>query len=593
MSLRRKLFGLFAFTVIVSVTAVTWIAFAMTRRAFERADSERASALVAQFRREFNRQGEDVARRVGAVAGGDAATRMATAVSRGEPDYGAFLNDARDAAAVQRLEFLEFLDAQGTIVSSAQAPATFGYKESVPVLPLPKAAFLRQETLPNGPALCLCAARQLVVDSNSLYVVGGIRLDKEFLDGLELPAGSRAMLYANLSSGFSQQALISASPKEGEAEQLEPLIVRAQQPNVGEASAVVHYTPRTADDETVQAISLFGEHSQPLAELLIANSRRAYVELAQQIATAAVLAAIVGLFLAVLFSGWASARVTRPIEQLATAARDIAGGNWSAYVPVTSADEIGQLADAFNHMTHELLEQRDRLMQSERVAAWRELARRLAHELKNPLFPLQLTVENLVRAREQSPEQFEEIFRESTATLLGEISNLKQIISRFSEFSRMPKPQFQPVRLNEVVQNAARLFQAQFSSSDRPAITCKLELAEKMDPVSGDPDLLHRAISNLVLNALDAMPGGGALTLRTRQEETRVIVEVADTGVGITPEESARLFTPYYTSKPHGTGLGLAVAQSIVSDHGGKIRVRSEPGSGTTFVIELPRDEKS
>ena len=128
---------------------------------------------------------------------------------------------------------------------------------------------------------------------------------------------------------------------------------------------------------------------------------------------------------------------------------------------MNSSDELGALAESFNRMTGELLEQRERLVQAERVAAWRELARRLAHELKNPLFPLQLTVENLVRARQQSPEQFDEVFRESSSTLLAEIANLKTIISRFSEFSRMPQPQFQRVQINEIVQKVARLLQAQ------------------------------------------------------------------------------------------------------------------------------------
>ncbi len=239
-------------------------------------------------------------------------------------------------------------------------------------------------------------------------------------------------------------------------------------------------------------------------------------------------------------------------------------------------------------MTHELLEQRERLVQTERVAAWRDLARRLAHELKNPLFPLQLTVENLTRARQQSPEEFEEIFRESSSTLLAEIANLKAIISRFSEFSKMPQPQLQRVQLNDVIHGVGRLFQAQLQSSNRPAITYNLALDEHLEPIAADPELLHRAISNLVLNAMDAMPQGGTLTLRTRQDGDRVYLEVTDTGSGLTAEECERLFTPYYTSKQHGTGLGLAIVQSVVTDHGGRIRVQSSPGRGTTFQIELP-----
>jgi signal transduction histidine kinase len=210
--------------------------------------------------------------------------------------------------------------------------------------------------------------------------------------------------------------------------------------------------------------------------------------------------------------------------------------------------------------------------------------------LKNPLFPLQLTVENLVRARSQNPAIFEEIFRESSATLLAEIGNLKQIISRFSEFSKMPQPQLQPVIMNDVVEGVARLFQAQLETREGGTITCKLELAASREPVAADAELLHRALSNLVLNAMDAMPHGGTLTLRTRDSENRVRLEVADTGVGLTREECDRLFTPYYTSKQHGTGLGLAIVQSVTSDHGGTISVQSQPQHGTTFLVELPRN---
>jgi two-component system nitrogen regulation sensor histidine kinase NtrY len=209
--------------------------------------------------------------------------------------------------------------------------------------------------------------------------------------------------------------------------------------------------------------------------------------------------------------------------------------------------------------------------------------------LKNPLFPLQLTVENLVRAHAQNPAIFEEMFRESTATLLAEISNLKSTIGRFSEFSRMPQPNYQQLELNELVQQVARVFQAQWQSGGK--IDCRLELDKNVPPIAADADLLHRAISNLVLNAMDAMPVGGTITLATsRRENERVGLEVRDTGTGLTPEECERLFTPYYTTKQHGTGLGLAIVQSIISDHHGTISVRSAAGQGTVFTIELPRN---
>ncbi|MGA8491572.1 MAG: ATP-binding protein [Terriglobales bacterium] len=589
MILRRKLLAVFAVTVLVSVGAVAWSISLLTRRAFEKANEERAAALIAQFRREFNRQGEEVTRRVESIAASEEATRTALAMSHGSPDYGAYLDEAKKVAESQQLDFLEFVDSQANIISSAQWPAKFGYKEAVVASsPIPKDAFLKQEELPDGAALGLFAVREVTLSEKPLFVIGGRRIDKDFLASLELPPGTRAMFYQNLGTGFSAQFLIGAAGTVQQADRIAPLIQQLQlQPR--ETAMLVHWSSNPADDETIDAFPLNGQDKQLLGVLLIGNSRRPYVELRQQIRSVALLCGGGGILLAILLSGWAAARVTRPVEQLAQAAREVATGNWNAQVAVTSSDELGELAESFNRMTRELLAQKEHLLQTERVAAWRELARRLAHELKNPLFPLQLTVENLLRARQQSPQQFEEIFQESSSTLLAEIANLKAIISRFSEFARMPQPQIQQVQLNDIVQNVSRLFQAQLHSPERTPIDCKLDLAEPMEPIAADPDLLHRALSNLVLNAMDAMPKGGTLTLRTRQNNDFSQVEVSDTGTGLTPEECERLFTPYYTSKPHGTGLGLAIVQSVISDHGGTISVRSESGRGSTFVIELPR----
>jgi nitrogen fixation/metabolism regulation signal transduction histidine kinase len=322
--------------------------------------------------------------------------------------------------------------------------------------------------------------------------------------------------------------------------------------------------------------------------LLVGSSRRPLIELQRQVISTAMLVGGVGILAAVLASLWFAARVTRPVVSLAEAARRVAAGDLNAKVEVESSDELGELAASFNRMTEDLMQQKERTLQAERVAAWRELARRLAHELKNPLFPLQVTVENLMRAKEKSPEMFEEVFHESTVTLLEEINNLKTIIGRFSEFSRMPQPQRHPMQVNDVVRSVLRVFQAQLQSKNQ--IVVHTELAEALPEISADSDLLHRALQNLVLNAIDAMSQGGELTIRTASLGDRVELSVSDTGSGLTQEECGRLFTPYYTTKQHGTGLGLAIVQSVVSDHGGKISVESTKEKGTTFRMELPCD---
>jgi len=594
MMFRRKLLAVLALTVFLSVAAVAWLVSAVTRRAFDRNDNERTAALVTEFRREFNRQGEDVARRVEAISASEAVNRMILALSRSPADTGPYFELAKTTAENRQLDFLEFLQSDGTIVSSAQWPARFGYQESE-IDSLNKAgqpAFLKQENLPAGSALGLFAVRTAGAGEHAIYLIGGRRVDKTFLSGLDFPAGTRGLLYENRGGRFSAQLLTGQSGEDNTrlAAKLEPLVSAVLQSG-REATALIEWSGDRGEDEEFYAIPLEGAgRDRPLlAILLIGNSRRAYVGLIRHIGSAALLVAVGGILLAILLSSWAAARVTRPVEQLANAAREVAAGNWDTRVEVNGDDELGQLADSFNRMTTELLGQRERLVQAERVAAWRDLARRLAHELKNPLFPLLLTVENLVRARQQNPEQFEEMFRESARTLLAEISNLKGIVDRFSEFSRMPQPQLQRVQLNDLVRGVMQLFQAQLNRSGSPRIDCRVQLDPHLEPVLLDAELLHRAISNLVLNAVEAMPQGGALTVRTRNEDGKVVVEVADTGAGLTEEDRERIFTPYYTSKKNGTGLGLAIVQSVVSDHRGRIRVHSEKGRGTTFAIELAR----
>jgi two-component system, NtrC family, nitrogen regulation sensor histidine kinase NtrY len=594
MTFRRKLVIVFALTVFFSVAGVALVVLAITRNAFEKTEDQQTTALVTQFQREFDHRGEDVARRVERIAGLDVVLRMATA-NHTTADSAEYLNLAHSIAESWQLDFLEFLDEDGKVISSAQSPAKFGYPdaafESLARLNQ-QPAFLKLEELQDSNDLGLFAVRATRVGDHPLYVIGGRRLDKDFLCGLDLPPGMRVLLYENRTEHFSAESLLDPVAGKNATHPADKFagLVEAVQRSGREMIGVVKWSQDATAEEMFHAIPLRGAGTERalLGILLIGNSRAAYAELKRQIRNSALLVGGAGIFLAILLSSWAAGRVTRPVEQLAQAARDVAGGNWNSQVEVRGKDEIGQLAMSFNRMTTELQTQKERLVQTERVAAWRELARRLAHELKNPLFPLQLTVENLVRARTQAPEQFEEVFRESASTLLAEISNLKQIIGRFSEFSKMPQPQLQKVQVNEIVRGAAQLFQAQLQAPARKAIHCSLDFDENLESIEADPELLHRAVSNLVLNAMDAMPEGGTLTLRTRGDHGKVFIEVSDTGSGMTPEECERIFTPYYTSKQHGTGLGLAIVQSVISDHGGRVSVRSDPGRGSTFVIELP-----
>jgi two-component system, NtrC family, nitrogen regulation sensor histidine kinase NtrY len=582
MTFRRKLLAAFALMVFFSVGVVTWTVLLRTRQAFERAEADRTAALVEQLRKEFQRRGEQVTARVEDVARSETAIRMASDLVHGaEP--GGYLTEAKSLADTYQLEFLELVQRDGTIISSAQWPGRFGYKVSLPSTNQ-KTAFLRLQELPAGVTLGSFALRQ-VGAGDSVFVLGGEPMDSDFLSSLSLPVGSRAILYRNPGTDFQPQAMLTAGEKIQDPAKLASLIARVQQSGT-DASENIYWSRRVADSESFQGIALKGEDGSVLGVLLIGSSRKNFVDLQHHIRTVGFVVGGIGVLLAIVLSGWIAARVTRPVEELATAAAEVASGDWNRQVAVTSRDEIGQLAESFNRMTRELLDQRDRLVQTERVAAWRELARRLAHELKNPLFPLQITVENLIRAR--GTEHFDEVLTESASTLLAELANLKLIIGRFSDFSKMPQPQFQRVQINDLIGRIIALHEAQFSAPGRAQVTARVELDSTLPEIDADPELLHRVFANLVLNAMDAMPQGGTLSLRTLQQGDRIRIEVSDSGVGLTPEESSRLFTPYYTTKQHGTGLGLAIAQSVISDHHGTITVESVQGHGAKFVIELP-----
>lgn len=585
MNFRRRLLGVFSVIIVATVVAIGWIISTRTREVFERVDNERTQAIIQQFQREFQRQGEEVAARVKSIAGTDSVNRMALDLAHGG-DPSTYLTEAAQQAATHQLDFLEFLSADGSIISSAQWPARFGYKEPVDTFVADK-PFLKRETLQDGTALGLFSFLAVRVGDQPIYILGGERLDQQFLSSLTLPSGMRAFLYRNEPGSFKSADLIGADPNAPDLDKLAPLIRRVQHTGQ-EATKIVHWTSNLRDAETVNAFPLKGDDGHLLGVLLLAHSRHALVQFLYDIRAVTFVVGGAGILVAILLSIWLAARFTRPVEELAQAARAVGSGDWNTHVDIPNTDELGQLADAFNSMTREIISQRERLLQAERVAAWRELARRLAHELKNPLFPLQITVENLLRARELPPAEFDEVFRESTATLLAEIANLKSIIGRFSDFSKMPQPQLQRVQVNDLLKRVVTLHEVQFTSGANP-VRMELDLDLSLPEIDADPELLHRVFSNLLLNALDAMRDGGTITLRTRSQGENIGIEIADTGSGLTPEERSRIFTPYYTSKQHGTGLGLAIVQSVISDHKGSVSVESELGKGTTFKINLPK----
>ena len=592
MSFRAKLFWIFLVTVLASVSVVAYGVVHYTQGAFEEMDAQRTEALVAQFNKEFEQGGDGVVQQVENIANSEITLKVAIDLARPNADQSLYVHDAIGVSQDHGLDFVEFVNSDGTLISSAQYPARVGYKNDWVTATANwrgSRAFLKKEELLDGVALSVAAVRTVSGGNDkNLYVIGGRRLNQNFLASLVLPSGMRALLYRNLEPGFVEGALTDVNGSADHPDRFRGLIEQVQR-NPQPVVRTINWTADAASAEAFHAMPLPGRNNELLGVLLVGSSRKELVLLTRRIVTIAAVVAAAAILVGLLVSLWVAARITRPVEELAAGAREVATGRWDTRIDVRGTDEIGQLGTAFNDMTRTLAVQKERLVQTERVAAWRELARRLAHELRNPLFPMQITVENMQRAKQLEAKQFLEVFNESTATLKTELANLNAIVGRFSDFSKMPTPQFAKVNVNEILRAAVRLFEAQFNAVGKPTITTEFFLTEPLPEIDADADLLHKAFQNLVLNALDAMPAGGTLTLRTFEREHNIRIEVADTGKGLTPEECSRLFTPYYTTKQLGTGLGLAIVQAVVSDHHGTISVTSDEGRGTSFKIELPQ----
>jgi nitrogen fixation/metabolism regulation signal transduction histidine kinase len=285
-------------------------------------------------------------------------------------------------------------------------------------------------------------------------------------------------------------------------------------------------------------------------------------------------------------------RISHPITELARATERIAKGDLTHRVSVNAKDEIRSLISSFNNMTQELLENKRDLIRTQRIAAWREVARRIAHEIKNPLTPIEIAIYRL-KKRLGIDTREHEVIEECLDSILKEVSTLKNIAQEFSSFAKLPEPKFQDLDPNEAIRSVLGLYASSFEN-----IEITTEYAANLPSVMADDDQIRRVLENLVKNALEAMPRGGRLTVTTSLVELDttdrgkyVRIEISDTGSGIPEDLKDKIFDPYFTTKQTGTGLGLAMAYRIVEDHAGKIAFTTG-SAGTTFIVELPIDRK-
>ena len=299
------------------------------------------------------------------------------------------------------------------------------------------------------------------------------------------------------------------------------------------------------------------------------------------------------LFITTLITGFFVWRFTRPIKQLAIAARNVAAGNFAVQVETERRDEMGTLATAFNEMTAKLGRAREletQLHQAEKGAVVGRLAAAIAHEIRNPLNYINLTLDHLRSSFAPDDPQKKTTFVRLTDQLKTEVARINRHISDFLKYSRPTKLELQDVDIREEAEDALRLVEARASEC---GIETTIVQEEVLPAVMADRESLRSVFTNLVINAVEAIDGeGGRVSIKlSNTNNNSVKVEISDTGCGIAAEDISKVFEPYFSTKETGTGLGLAIVKKAVDDHGGTISVASKQGSGTTFTIILPAKE--
>jgi signal transduction histidine kinase len=281
---------------------------------------------------------------------------------------------------------------------------------------------------------------------------------------------------------------------------------------------------------------------------------------------------------------WMAERIADPVNRLTRATRRIARGDLDARIAATSSDELRRLVDDFNQMAADLKRQRAELERTQRLEAWADMARQVAHDIKNPLTPIQLSAEHARRVNIDRGRPLSPVLDECVNAILGQVTLLRQISAEFSSFASSPTPRPESTDIAALIHEVVEPYRTGLAGR----VTIVVDAAAGVPTITIDRTLFSRALTNVIENALHAMPGGGKLTVSCRLSTGHVVVEVSDTGVGMDADALAKIFEPYFSTKATGTGLGLTIAKRNIELNGGAISVASRRGVGTTVTMTLP-----
>ena len=511
---------------------------------------QRVAALVSVIRADLDQRSGGIALRLAALRDAIARdNRFRVAVLQGgERTY--LLDYAGDAMRLAGLSLLQIQDETGRIVSSGHFRNE--YDQSDPALPrllaaAPAGTALVQAHGAEAPFLALARLDSLRLGGRHFTLVGGIAVDSSFL--------------ARLAPDSELTVAVALPPDTSSGADAATQVVSAV--------AVPFVTP--------------GDSAQLVpARIVVSHSLASLVALRRGVALSFLVAVLVTGLIALLLASWLSTRISGPLTALAAKTADVDMDRLDVAFDSDRPDEIGALSRLLGAMTERLRTGAARLREAERRLAMGDLARQVNHDIKNGLIPIRNVFRHLGQAAGESPDRLAAAFRDREATVESSISYLESLAGNYARL--YPQPARESCDVNAVVRETISRV-----GGTRQA-ELRLDLAEALAPARTDPLVLRRILENLIGNALDSLAArAGRVTVSTGANgQAGVRITVADTGHGMTKEELNRAFDDFYTTKPGGTGLGLSIVRRLVLDANGALRVETEPGAGSTFIVDLP-----
>jgi len=548
------------------------------RQAHSGMEMQQVKAALANVQREIDRGAEDAGRRVGLVVESESTTRMVLDLSRPQPDYSTYANDASGAARTHGLELFEFVSGDGTVISSAGGLPPIGSKEDWVARAAQASpdglATLHLESVGGQPLLAQLAVRSLAVGDRKLYAVGGGAVDHRLLAALPLGPAMRALLFIN-SSGSCEgpQGVDAAGTPAAPGGAAEFLAQVCRTPAGGGEN---HRFEDAAARQHDFVIPLVAADGSALGSVLLSYSSAEQLAEEQALWRRLLLALALSVAVGAAISYASTAQLVRPLARLARSARDVASLAPGARAEERGGPEVVALAAALNHAAQKLAAERERLMQAERVAAWREMTRRVTAEIEAAL-------DALAEARK-------------AGDVSEGIAGFHRVLDRFRDFGELRVLPIETVRLNDVVRSVLRdlepLFHPSATDVTRPPVAPEVSLEEDLPALRGDGAALTRAVDTFLLYAVYSMPAGGTFVVRTERVPGFAVLRLEWPGPFPNEEEAARLFASAPVKRAYAAGLELAIAQAVVTDHGGTVQTaRSESASAIT--LRLPEAQEA